>query len=923
MFRFTLAVGALALALSPAANAAPSSLDPNFSGDGKLLTAAGGAFQAEDAILDGTKVVMSGAARGSGQALLAVARVTDTGELDSTFAGDGIATAAVGATDVGDALGTAMATGVALTSDGRYVVAGWRRAGSGVARIVAARFNADGTLDDGGVADSTPTDSFGTAGVAISSAGDPGVDALGHDVAVGPDNSVAIAGEAYAGTRTQFVVVRLTAAGAASGVAFVDFGVTARARAIALTGTGALLAGAAGTTGAVAALTAAGALDNNFDADGKQTLPQALVDAHGIALDQSGRVLVSGTGSGESMAVARLTSTGAVDGNFSGDGVATINPGTSGGRADGVAVEPDGKIVIGGAARSGGSRGFAAARLTDAGAPDTTFSASGATVYLLGSASAPASSESTSSQGTGLLLDGSGRIVIPGWAQVTGSERHLAVIRLVGGTGGAATPTISVADASVTEGPAGSDATLTFTLTRTVSDSSASSVNVATSNGTATAGDDYIGIGSQLVNFTGNETTKTVSVTVHGDAVDEENETLTLTLSSPVNAQIADGSATGTILDDDAGTPNMLSIADASATEGNAGTTPLTFVVTRANPAGTSSVPWSTSTGSAGAGDFEAVAEGIVSFAAGETSKSAVVQVVGDTLDEADESFTVTLGPPTNATTLDGTATGTILDDDEPVSRNVSIGDTSVTEGGTATFTLTRPAGGAPATVSYATADGTAGAADYDAASGSVTFVGNDVQKTVTVQTKPDTADEPDETFKVLLTADVGATVIDGEGIGTITDDDAPPTVTPEPTVTPSPTPTPSSSPAPDVTAPAAALGGSSDKKTITVSGGKLTLKGPAYAEDCTVVVRAESVTGVPSLARAAAAKKRKLKLAAKTVRARAGVPVGVTLTVPKKAQKAIKKARKVRFRVLFVATDAAGNRTESAITVTVKSGKR
>jgi hypothetical protein len=110
-----------------------------------------------------------------------------------------------------------------------------------------------------------------------------------------------------------------------------------------------------------------------------------------------------------------------------------------------------------------------------------------------------------------------------------------------------------------------------------------------------------------------------------------------------------------------------------------------------------------------------------------------------------------------------------------------SITDVSVTEGnaGTtvnATFTVTLSwAPATQVTMSYATANGTAIApADYQAKSGTVTFVPGDVSETITIAVVGDGLDEPNETFVVNLSAPVGATLADAQGIGTILDDDVP-----------------------------------------------------------------------------------------------------------------------------------------------------
>jgi len=110
----------------------------------------------------------------------------------------------------------------------------------------------------------------------------------------------------------------------------------------------------------------------------------------------------------------------------------------------------------------------------------------------------------------------------------------------------------------------------------------------------------------------------------------------------------------------------------------------------------------------------------------------------------------------------------------------LSINDVTVNEGSggapvPATFTVSLLGGASPNPVSvhYATANGTATApADYQAASGDVTFAPGETSKPVTVLVNPDTVDEPDETFTVTLSAPSGAGLIDPTGVGTIVDDD-------------------------------------------------------------------------------------------------------------------------------------------------------
>ncbi len=162
-----------------------------------------------------------------------------------------------------------------------------------------------------------------------------------------------------------------------------------------------------------------------------------------------------------------------------------------------------------------------------------------------------------------------------------------------------------------------------------------------------------------------------------------------------------------------------------------------------------------------------------LTFAAGTTTQTFAVTTINDTTAEQTETFNVTLTSPTNATIADATGVGTITDNDggQP---SLSINDTSVTEGQTATFTVTlSPAATAQVTVNYATANGTAGLTDYSTASGTLTYPAGTTTRTIAVATINDTAVEQTETFLVNLNAATGATISDGQGVGSILDNDA------------------------------------------------------------------------------------------------------------------------------------------------------
>src|SRR5262249_30265251 len=157
-------------------------------------------------------------------------------------------------------------------------------------------------------------------------------------------------------------------------------------------------------------------------------------------------------------------------------------------------------------------------------------------------------------------------------------------------------------------------------------------VDFITANGTAGSGD-YTG-GSGTLTFATGQTSKTISVATTDDVVDENAETFFVNLSGASGAFISDDQGQGTIVDNDPA-PSV-SIGDSSRYEGNAGTTEFTFTVTLSTASGRSvSVDYATADGTAtiADGDYRA-ATGIVTFAAGETTKTIIVLVNGDNINE-------------------------------------------------------------------------------------------------------------------------------------------------------------------------------------------------------------------------------------------------------------------------------------------------
>jgi hypothetical protein len=224
-----------------------------------------------------------------------------------------------------------------------------------------------------------------------------------------------------------------------------------------------------------------------------------------------------------------------------------------------------------------------------------------------------------------------------------------------------ALPSISVADITVLEGNTGTRNAV-FALTLSAASGQTVTVAYTTANGSAAAGSDYTAAAGTAT-FAAGATTASVSVVVAGDTAIEADETFVMNLSSPANATIARAQATGTIQNDE-GLP-VLAISDASVAEGNSGTVNAVLNVTlsAASPQ-VVNVSYATADGTATAGTDYTAASGTLTFLPGVISQSITVAVTGDTTTESNETLTVNLTAPANATIADAQGVVTLTNDD-------------------------------------------------------------------------------------------------------------------------------------------------------------------------------------------------------------------------------------------------------------------
>ena len=333
-------------------------------------------------------------------------------------------------------------------------------------------------------------------------------------------------------------------------------------------------------------------------------------------------------------------------------------------------------------------------------------------------------------------------------------------------------PALAIADVKATEGNSGTK-TFSFSVTLSAASTQQVSVQFATADGTATAGSDYVAK-SEVLSFTPGQTSKSISVTVLANTAGEADETFLVNLSNPTNAVLLDAQGLGTILNDD----TTIRISDAGVIdEGNGGTATAAFTVSLSAAVDHEvRVNYATANSSAAAGSDYVSAGGTLVFAPGDTAKTITALIVGDRIDEADETFVVNLSSPVGAQIADTQGIATIRDDDPQPA--VSVTDASIAEGASGTKSLNfvvklSAPSGRSVTVSYATANGTAAAgSDYAAKSGTVTFNAGSTSQTVSIAVNGDALAEPDETLTLNLTGASGATIADNQAVGTILDDD-------------------------------------------------------------------------------------------------------------------------------------------------------
>ncbi len=351
-----------------------------------------------------------------------------SGNLDTTFSGDGKQTTDVDAANAG---WNDSAFAVAVQPDGKIVAIGVSGDNQTDSNFALARYTPNGSLDP----------SFSFDGKLIADTG--GWDrALG--VAIQPYGRIVAVGTSCTDSSWNmcYLLVERFLANGRADITFNGYGrkaVSWNGRSTGATGgvaiqpDGKILVGAAAPNGSVTDLAVVrfnpnGSLDKTFNGTGKRSVSfgagigswAAESWGRNLALQKDGKIVISGGTSTGNFAVLRLNPNGALDATFSGDGKqATDFGGTDYGRA--VALQPDGKIVVVGQKETATTTSMAVARYRPNGSLDTTFNVTGKRLIIMAG--------SARFSGMSVVVQPNGKIVIAGTAANT-STSDCALVRL-------------------------------------------------------------------------------------------------------------------------------------------------------------------------------------------------------------------------------------------------------------------------------------------------------------------------------------------------------------------------------------------------------------------------------------------------------------------------------------------------------------
>ena len=343
------------------------------------------------------------------------------------------------------------------------------------------------------------------------------------------------------------------------------------------------------------------------------------------------------------------------------------------------------------------------------------------------------------------------------------------------------TPTIDFNSISSSGAESVSSKVVTVDLSGTSSQSV--TVDYAVTGTASGSGTDYT-LANGTLTISAGSTSGTITIaSIVDDSLDEDNETVILTLSNPSNASLGSDSVhTYTIFDND-----DAPVVDFNATISNGAESVSSKSITVDLSAASEknvTVNYAITGTATGSGTDYTLADGTLSISAGATSGTiTIASIVDDSIDEADETVVLTLSSPSNATLgTDKIHTYTITDNDNTPTidfNTISSSGAESVSSKSITVDLSGPSSEI-VTVDYSvTGTATGSGVDYTLVNGTLSIAAGDTSNTITISSiNDDTTDETDETVIITLSSPSNATLgTDKVHTYTITDDDDQPTI--------------------------------------------------------------------------------------------------------------------------------------------------
>ena len=401
--------------------AAPGDLDTTFGSGGKITTLIGTTSSANAvAVQADGRIIIAGESGDFPNTVFALARYNSDGSLDTSFDGDGKVTTVVGTG------GSDTIAAIAIQTDGKIVAVGGSYNGSN-SDFAIVRYNVNGSLD-------TSFDGDGKLIIPIGTNTDQA-----SSLVIQPDGKIVIAGGSRATPSNNFALVRVNSNGSfdtsfdGDGIVTTPMGAGIDgASDVALQADGKIVAAGDGIGAnfdfAVVRYNPNGSLDTSFDGDGKviTTVSSEPDFAESIAIQTDGKIVVAGSASNTSnpdVAVVRYNTNGSLDTSFNGSGITITPVGSSTDTANSVAIQANGKIIVGGGSFNSTSlTDFALVRYNANGSLDTSFDGDGKLTTVFGN-----NQDSIQS----IAVQPNGRIIAAG-SSYNGSNSVFAVARYIG-----------------------------------------------------------------------------------------------------------------------------------------------------------------------------------------------------------------------------------------------------------------------------------------------------------------------------------------------------------------------------------------------------------------------------------------------------------------------------------------------------------